>query len=171
MQQVGLNHQVLQTEAVSAGRDHLSDRGCTNPPKDHMTESNSQETSGMITTQLLQLFYTAGQRCKLGLTVCDTIKMKKKKILIRGKQVSSTSRIFIKIKIIISRNVHLEYMSYLRLGEIVLRSWSMVLMFSGLVPVFRQTFWREVATIVSKTLDFRISTTFFLTSLEISLTG
>lgn len=89
----------------------------------------------------------------------------------RGKQVSSTSRIFIKIKIIISRNVHLEYMSYLRLGGIVLRSWSMVLMFSGLVPVFRQTFWREVATIVSKTLDFRISTTFFLTSLEISLTG
>lgn len=78
MQQVGLNHQVLQTEAVSAGRDHLSDRGCTNPPKDHMTESNSQETSGMITTQLLQLFYTAGQRCKLGLTVCDTIKKKKK---------------------------------------------------------------------------------------------
>lgn len=50
-----------------------------------MTESNSQETSGMITTQLLQLFYTAGQRCKLGLTVCDTIKIKKQKDPYQGK--------------------------------------------------------------------------------------
>lgn len=61
-------------------------------------------------------------------------------------------------------------MSYLRLGGIVLRSWSMMLMFSGVVPVFRH-FSREVTTIVSKTLDFRISTTFFLSTLEISLTG
>lgn len=29
----------LQTEGVSAGRNHHSDRGCTNPPKDHMTET------------------------------------------------------------------------------------------------------------------------------------
>lgn len=35
---------------------------------------NSQETSGMITTQLV--FYTAGQRCKMELTGCDAKKMK-----------------------------------------------------------------------------------------------
>lgn len=29
----------LQTEAVPAGRDHLGDRGWTNPPQDHMTEA------------------------------------------------------------------------------------------------------------------------------------
>lgn len=63
-------------------------------------------------------------------------------IYIQATQVTTTLRIFVKkIKYNenISRDVHLEYMSYLRLGGIVLRSWSKVLMLSGLVPVFRHS--------------------------------
>ena len=40
LQQVGLTKSCsLETEAVSTGRDHLGDKGRTNPPKDHMTET------------------------------------------------------------------------------------------------------------------------------------
>lgn len=28
-----------KAHSVSEGRDHLGDRGCTNPPQDHMTEA------------------------------------------------------------------------------------------------------------------------------------
>lgn len=45
------------------------------PLKVTWLKQNSQETTGMITTHLLQLFYITRQGRKLGLTVCDTKKI------------------------------------------------------------------------------------------------